>query len=508
MKFTISSWAAVGASLLVAACGGGGGGSAGTQNANPARGELMQSPPPRITSLTVEDYNARLNGSASGLGLLQLSSGLASGGTVPCGIDVQYIKYGTVGGNGEATTASAAMMVPTGTNAACIGPRPIVLHAHGTAVERSYNLADFTDANNPAYKEAQVLAALYAANGYIVVAPNYAGYDSSSLSYHPFMVAAQQSSDMLDALAAAKAALPTLIAGTTTNGKVFLSGYSQGGFVALATHKAMITDPSTVAKLASLGLTVKASAPMSGPYSLKAFGDQIVGGAVNASSTALLPMMITGYQKTYGNLYTDTSVVYESGYATGIESYFPGPLSYANLTAAGTGKVPLAALFATNSLPAAPAGPLNALWAAGFGTPNLIKDSYRADYLGDYAANNVPPSNKLRLALQTNDLSSMASPVGATMLCGGANDPTVYYATNTGAMLTKWASAVTAGVVTQVNMDLGGGTANGADPFGSLKTSFSAANPTSSPTYASTYHSNLLPYCVRAARGFFSNPAF
>ena len=66
MKFSKSTWAAVGAALLVAACGGGGGsGPAGTQNSNPGRGELVQSPPPRITSLSAVDYNARLSASAS-----------------------------------------------------------------------------------------------------------------------------------------------------------------------------------------------------------------------------------------------------------------------------------------------------------------------------------------------------------------------------------------------------------------------------------------------------------
>jgi hypothetical protein len=509
MKFKKSTWAAVGASLLVAACGGGGDGtgSAGTQNANPGRGELMQSPPPRITSLTAADYNAKLNGSTSGQGLLALS-----GGPVPCGIDVQYIQYGTVGGKGEATTASAALIVPTGTDPKCTGARPIVLHAHGTAVERRYNLADFTDNTNPAYSESQVIAAMYAGQGFIVVAPNYAGYDSSTLGYHPFLVPTQQSKDMLDALVAAKAALPTLISGVTTNGKVFLSGYSQGGYVALATHRAMITDPTTVAKLASLSLVVKASAPMSGPYALKSFGDQIVGGAVNASSTVLLPMLITGYQKTYGvstasNLYATTSDLYESTYANGIESLFPGALSYTNLIA--TGKVPQAALFATDSLPAVP-DPLNALWSAGFGTPNLIKSSFRTDYLTN-------PANQLRANLTVNDLTATTSPVGATsnpvgatMLCGGSNDPTVYYATNSGALLAlpAWAGSVTTGVVTVVNMDLGAGTANPADPFGGLKTSFTTKNPTSAADYASTYHANLVPYCVRAARGFFSNPAF
>jgi len=79
---------------------------------------------------------------------------------------------------------------------------------------------------------------VFAAHGYIVVAPNYAGYDTSSLPYHPFLNGDQQSKDMIDALAAARTALPnTSSAATSDSGKLFVSGYSQGGYVAMATHK-------------------------------------------------------------------------------------------------------------------------------------------------------------------------------------------------------------------------------------------------------------------------------
>ena len=32
------------------------------------------------------------------------------------------------------------------------------------------------------------MAAVFAAQGYIVVAPNYAGYDGSTLDYHPYLM--------------------------------------------------------------------------------------------------------------------------------------------------------------------------------------------------------------------------------------------------------------------------------------------------------------------------------
>ena len=78
------------------------------------------------------------------------------------------------------------------------------------------------------------MALFFAARGYIVVAPNYAGYDTSTLPYHPYLVAAQQSKDMIDALIASRSALPN-IALVSDNGQLFITGYSQGGYVAMAT---------------------------------------------------------------------------------------------------------------------------------------------------------------------------------------------------------------------------------------------------------------------------------
>src|SRR6185436_4737982 len=130
-------------------------------------------------------------------------------------------------------------------------------------------------------------AAFYAAQGYIAVAPNYAGYDKSTLGYHPFLVADQQSKDMIDALAAAKKALPLLPTPATASAKLFITGYSQGGHVAMATQRAM----------QQAGMAVTAAAPMSGPYALAAQTDMVFEGRVYIGSTLFGPLIANGYQK-------------------------------------------------------------------------------------------------------------------------------------------------------------------------------------------------------------------
>ena len=157
--------------------------------------------PLRVTTLSAADFLASLNASANGRSLLAVA------GTPTCGVDFSYLQYGTVGAANERTNATGALMVPVGSDAACSGARPIVLYAHGTTTSKNYNIANVLDSTNPAYSEALLVAAMYAAQGFIVVAPNYAGYDTSTLPYHPYLVADQQSKDMIDALTAARSAL-------------------------------------------------------------------------------------------------------------------------------------------------------------------------------------------------------------------------------------------------------------------------------------------------------------
>src|SRR6266404_6895443 len=97
----------------------------------------------------------------------------------------------------------------------------------------------------------------------------------------------------------------TSAAATSDGGKLFITGYSQGGYVAMATHKAM----------QAAQLPVTAAAPMSGPYALEAFGDAIFFGNVDIGSTVFAALFSTSYQKSYGNLYTYAGQVFEPAYA-------------------------------------------------------------------------------------------------------------------------------------------------------------------------------------------------
>jgi poly(3-hydroxybutyrate) depolymerase len=508
------------AALGLAACGASGdSSSAGTTPTLPgapstARGTLIQTPPQLLTTVSVGSLLATLTLAAN-------QQTLTLSGAPICDISVYHLEYNTVGGADETTTASGALMVPSGIDARCNGPHPIVLYAHGTTTDRTFNIADLNNSQNT---EGLLVAAFFAARGDIVVAPNYAGYDTSTLSYHPFLVAEQQSKDMIDALTAARSALPTVDAPTSTdNGKLFITGYSQGGYVAMATHRAM----------QAAGMTVTAAAPMSGPYALAAFVDAVFYGQVNSSAPVVSTLLFTGYEHSYGNVYSDPSVVFAAPYSTGIDSLLPSATPRSQLYA--TDKLPEFAMFSATPpdpsyaaiTPATTPAALAPVFALGFGSGNLIQNSFRLSYLQDAQVNPdggfptlttavaaASPGLALRQAISLNDLRSW-TPQAPTLLCGGDQDPTVFWL-NTQLMQDYLAlHAPTSTATTVLDLDAA---ATGSDPYASIKSQFEdakqllataavvqGATDAGASAVADAYHSTLVPpFCLAAVISFFA----
>jgi acetyl esterase/lipase len=461
MKYIRSGALALAAAAGLAGCGGGG-------DDNP--------PPERATIVT-----AQLAGQAT---TAQIDAGTqASGiqaltGTAKCNVDIRYVLYITRDPRGEVATASEGVLVPSGSDPACTGSRPVLLYAHGTTTAKSKNMADVVNDS-----EASLLMAMYAAQGFIVVAPNYLGYDKSSLAYHPYLNAEASAIDMVDGLRAAKAHL-NAASSVKPSDKLFVSGYSQGGHVAMATHRAIERDYGSE-------FTVTAAGPMSGPYNLVGFADKITTtGPVAAGSTVFLPMMLTSYQKSYGNIYAKTSDVYQSPFDVGIETLFPTD-------------TPLATLVAQGKLPADPT------FTALFGTGGLLLDSFKASYA----------TSNFRKALVANTLAGADGgttigwkPKRPVALCGGAQDPTVFWAAN--APVAK--EVFKAQGVTVQAWDLESQPAV-SDPtypvyagFAQAKAQTAAAAVTAGATdggvaaVRGAYHGTLVPpFCTALERGFF-----
>jgi hypothetical protein len=495
MKY-IRSWtlAAV-ASAALAACGGGSGGD----DPPPARGTVII---------------GELGGSAT---TDQINQGTAAAhinaltGAAVCDVDVHYVVYMTRDPAGNPATASTAVFLPkapSGASAAvqqqCAGnsgQAPRVLYAHGTTTAKSYNIADIkatgvdTTTGLPVYEnaagsEGSLLVAMYAAQGFVVIAPNYLGYDVSSLQYHPYLNAEAQAVDMVDGLRAADAYLKTAT-GADQSGKLFITGYSQGGYVAMATDKIIGRDYGSE-------FTVAGSVPMSGPYNLVGFGDAVVTTARNAGATIFVPLQIESYQNAYGNVYTSPSDVYHSPYDTTAPNLFPTD-------------TPLSTLITppNNKLPADPT--FTALFSTDNPNDYLLTDSFKTSYV---AALQGTGTSGYRDDLVKNTLVGQDAATGTTitwapahpmMLCGGANDPTVFWAPNGGAAGQIFAGAGLQIPALDIENETLLDTVLGTQEGETVYQGFQGAKAAAGSNLLAEYHGTLVPpFCNAIARGFFS----
>ena len=108
----------------------------------PARGQLLENPPVQLGVYSPSDLIAKITDGTISRWLLRRTF------SPRCSVTVYQLRYGTIGGQGEPTTASAALMVPAGSDAACQSPRPIVLYAHGKRNLTFFNIADLSGQTN------------------------------------------------------------------------------------------------------------------------------------------------------------------------------------------------------------------------------------------------------------------------------------------------------------------------------------------------------------------------
>ena len=421
------------ATATLVACGGG--------SDTPERGELL-SAPVVLTTLTAAQINEGT--AASGL---QAISGVAR-----CDVKVVSLNYETVGARAnEDTNASGVMLVPTG---ACTAPAALIAYAKGTDVEKPRTLA------NPQDSETFLLAAMYAAQGYAVVATDYLGFAQSKYSFHPYLHADSEASSVIDSLRAARAAAGKV--GATLSGKVMFTGYSQGGHSSMAAQRAAERDNAKE-------FNIVAGAHLAGPYNLS--GSLRVPDAI-AGVQFFVPYLVTSWQKVYGNVYKDVNDAFKTPYAGYIENLLPNPtLNYTTLIT--TGKLP--------------GGP-------GV-TPNQARDAvFQSAFLADAQTSST---NALYLDAKKNDLLGW-TPKAPVLLCGGAGDPTVPPAVHQNVMKADFDAR---GVTNVASVDV--------DPF--VQAAFgpggkAPTDPTSAAfaTYYGSYHGTYEPpFCHAQARAFF-----
>lgn len=362
-------------------------------------------------------------------------------GKAKCDVTVVQINYQTSGvQRGEMTNASAAVLVPSGID--CTGPFPLIAYGRGSTYKKAYALADPT---NP---ETIILMTFFAAQGYAVVATDFLGYALSSYPYHPYAHADSEVSVIIDSIRAARRAAPSL--GLTLNGKVMVTGYSQGGHSSMATQRAIERENSGEFNLV-------AAAHLAGPYYIS---NALIDGVTNPINGVqiIVPFEITSWQKVYGNVYDKASDVFNSPYDGYIETLLPTltPTALANL------------------LPG--------------GTPAQSRDAmFVASYLNDLATN---PNNATIIAGKKQDLLGW-NPKAPTTLCGGLNDPTVKFSINAQAAYDDFRSR-------------GGANVNLVNVDPEIQLKYGAVLLNDPSTYYNSYHGTYeSPFCTQVAKEMF-----
>lgn len=238
--------------LLLGACGGGGGGGGGT---------VVEPDEPIVETVGPGQF---LAATALGqIGTARIDEAIRNAGTrAPVvspryAVDTWRLEYYTLDGSGAQVRASALVSLPV----KAAGARsPVISYQHGTL---------FRDAEAPSnHATPDEPAVIMASLGYIVVAADYVGYGASKGALHPYLLSAPSASAVLDLLTAAK--YWRLKNGIRDNKQLFLVGYSEGGYVTMAAHRAL--QASTHAQKPQLVTVV----PGAGPYQVEATLDALL----------------------------------------------------------------------------------------------------------------------------------------------------------------------------------------------------------------------------------------
>ena len=345
MKYLLKG-AVLTAVLLLAGCGG------LDQPSNPTveGGEVVVSFSPELMKQTL------------------IKAGAATEATPVFGYTAYKIPYETTDEKGATVAVSGLMVVPTGFPEALakgIG-FSVVSDDHGTIFANDEAPGVIGEKTSAPDGSAIILTAL---SGFVTLQPDYIGFGDSNDHYHPYVLKKSLANATVDFIRAArKFATDNDI---KLNGQLFLTGYSEGGYAALA----------TLQKIEQEGLwgemPIALTAPMAGPYALDIMGQVILNPEGSLSVPSFMANLGYAYAKTYDKTLTD---VINEPYASKLADLFSGKYTRAEID------------------------PQLTTVTLGLFNPVLINGFY------------TDPDNWFKQAMQENDLSTWAPFSGVQFL--------------------------------------------------------------------------------------------
>jgi pimeloyl-ACP methyl ester carboxylesterase len=191
-------------------------------------------------------------------------------------VDIYKLSYQTVDKAGGVSRVSGVMFIPQG-----LETLDLLSVQHGTVFKR-----DEVGSVNPLYALDGLIVAM---NGYLVAEADYLGLGESQ-ELHPYLLAEAEANPVIDMIRAVRSY--GLENELTLRDSLFLAGYSEGGYVTLATQKLMESEYSGE-------FALKAVAPMAGPYDLVGTTRNLLDRS-SYDNPAYLAYVISAYNDFYG----------------------------------------------------------------------------------------------------------------------------------------------------------------------------------------------------------------
>jgi len=244
-----------------------------------------------------------------------LKAGLIDANQTVYGYKAYKVPYTTRDEEGNEVKASGLFVIPTGLAESETSGLSMVSDDHGTIFankEAPSVIADLTGAPNGS---SVILTSL---GGFATLQPDYIGFGDSKEHYHPFVLKDSLANATVDFIKQVK--IFSKENNITLNNQLFITGYSEGGYAAMATLKKIEEE-----QISSLPVTM--AAPMAGPYALKMMAD----GVLSQEKLSVPSFMANvGYAYAKANNEELNSVINEP-YASALPTLLAGDLTRAEI---------------------------------------------------------------------------------------------------------------------------------------------------------------------------------
>lgn len=216
-------------------------------------------------------------------------------------VEAFSVKYYTIDHESNIILVSGALFVPQNNSAF-----PLLSIQHGTETKRN-RVASVSPQNSTE----GIIGLLTASMDYVTLVPDFPGFGAST-GMHPYLHAGSIVPSVIDFIKAGQEYCSEN--GILLKDKLFLTGYSEGGYVSLLTQK-------SVEELYQDEIKLTAVAPLSGPYDLTGMFNKIFHGG-SYSSPAYVAYFLTAYNRIYG--WNSLDRFFQAPYASMMPGLFDG----------------------------------------------------------------------------------------------------------------------------------------------------------------------------------------